>query len=72
MTVLIVDYSSPENIADVLKENEIGTVISCLSMNTEEASQAQLNLINGATKSTTVRRFAPSEFGIDYMAASKA
>ncbi|KAM5371253.1 hypothetical protein ACJZ2D_008173 [Fusarium nematophilum] len=72
VTVLIVDYSSPENIADVLKENEIGTVISCLSMNTEEASQAQLNLIDGATKSTTVRRFAPSEFGIDYMAASKA
>ncbi|KAI5456759.1 hypothetical protein BGZ63DRAFT_428865 [Mariannaea sp. PMI_226] len=72
VTVLIVDYSSPENIEGVLKANAIDTVISCLTMNTEEGSQAQLNLIEGAAKSTTVRRFAPSEFGIDYMAASKA
>ncbi|KAH7129109.1 hypothetical protein EDB81DRAFT_661985 [Dactylonectria macrodidyma] len=61
VTVLIIDYLSPENIADVLRENAIDTVISCLSMNTEEAGQAQLNLIEGAVKSTTVRRFAPSD-----------
>ncbi|KAL6401342.1 hypothetical protein AUP68_15211 [Ilyonectria robusta] len=72
VTVLVVDYSSPDNIADVLKDNVIDTMVSCLTMNTEKDSHAQLNLIEGAVKSTTVRRFAPSEFGIDYMVASKA
>jgi hypothetical protein len=40
-------------------------------MTSEEASKSQLNLIDGAARSTTVRRFAPSEFGIDYLEAAR-
>jgi hypothetical protein len=69
--VLAIDYSSPKAIGELLERNGINTVISCLTLATEEASDAQLRLIEGAAKASTVRRFAPSEYGIDYMEAAR-
>ncbi|KAI5456181.1 hypothetical protein BGZ63DRAFT_435621 [Mariannaea sp. PMI_226] len=72
VTVLAVNYSSPEDIAAILKINAIDTIVSCLPLHTEEDNQAQLNLIEGAAQSTTVTRFVPSEFGINYLEVIKA
>lgn len=46
-------------------------MISCLHLNSKEASDAQLNLIEGVGKAPTVKRFAPSEFGLDYLEVAK-
>lgn len=69
ITVLQIDYSSPESIAEVLKSNNIDTVVSTVGILSAAHSEAQLNLIQGSIQSGTVRRFSPSEFGIDYVAA---
>ncbi|KFY70879.1 hypothetical protein V499_08901 [Pseudogymnoascus sp. VKM F-103] len=66
-----VDYAVPATITAVLEENRVDTVISCLNLNTREASDAQLNLIEGVGKTSTVKRFAPSEFGLDNVEVAK-
>jgi hypothetical protein len=48
-----------------LDEHQVHTVISALSLVTQEQSDAQITLIRGAAASH-VKRFAPSEFGIPY------
>lgn len=60
------DYSSVDAIARTLSRNQIHTVISTLSGLTTDVAEAELRLIRGAAASTTVKRFAPSEFGFDY------
>ena len=64
--LLITDYSSVDAIARILSQNKIHTVISTLSGLTPDVAEAELRLIRGAAASTTVKRFAPSEFGFDY------
>lgn len=66
-----VDYAVPASITTVLEENHVDTVISCLHLNSKEASDAQLSLIEGAAKASTVKRFVPSEFGLDYLEVAK-
>ncbi|RDH26770.1 NAD(P)-binding protein [Aspergillus welwitschiae] len=51
------------------RANQIDTVISTIGILSEDAHVAQLNLIDGAARSGTVTRFAPSEFGWDYVEA---
>lgn len=68
---LVIDYCNPKEIADILRQNQIDTIISCLGADNEKAGTAQLNLIDGAALSATVRRFAPSEFGLDYLEAAR-
>lgn len=63
------DYSSPSKIADILRVNKIEIVISTIGVLFEDTHQAQLNLIDGAVQAGTVSRFAPSEFGLDYVEA---
>jgi hypothetical protein len=65
ITVEAIDYASPDDIAEVLKTNNIDTVISITGMHSEEHLQSQFNLIDAAVKSGTVKRFAPSEFAAD-------
>ncbi|GJN73943.1 hypothetical protein PLICBS_008027 [Purpureocillium lilacinum] len=69
VSVLVVDYESTDATADILSTNNVDTIISCLNLNSEEGNAAQVNLIVAAEKSSTVRRFAPSEYGIDYLKA---
>ncbi|KAF4976143.1 hypothetical protein FZEAL_7162 [Fusarium zealandicum] len=68
---LQVDYTDPDKIAQVLTENKIEVVISAIGVLFEDTHLAQMNLIEGAERSSTVRRFAPSDFGIDYVEADK-
>lgn len=67
----MVDYDSPQSIAQTLAANDIHTIISTMAIISEEHSNAQLNLIDAAIQSKTVKRFAPSHFGIDYEEAKK-
>jgi hypothetical protein len=56
-------------IAEILRKNEVRVVISAIGVLFEDTHRAQINLIKGAAKAGTVTRFAPSEFGLDYIKA---
>ncbi|KFY41628.1 hypothetical protein V494_02898 [Pseudogymnoascus sp. VKM F-4513 (FW-928)] len=71
ITLFSVDYAVPATITAVLEENRVDTVVSCLHLNSKEASDSQLNLIEGAARASSVERFAPSEFGLDYLEVAK-
>jgi hypothetical protein len=66
-----VDYTSVDALSKALKEYDIDTIISTMHIGSDEGSKSQLNLIEAAEKSGTVKRFAPSEFGVDYVEARK-
>ncbi|KAH8586948.1 hypothetical protein B0O99DRAFT_527682 [Bisporella sp. PMI_857] len=59
--ILRVDYLNPTQIAEVLRANNINTVISTIGILSEDTHRAQLNLIDGAVEAGTVTRFAPSD-----------
>ncbi|KAG6995843.1 hypothetical protein G7Y79_00041g077950 [Physcia stellaris] len=59
-------YNSVDSLEKLLKANEIHTLISVLSPPAPEVHQIELNLIRAAAKSGTVKRFVPSEWGVDY------
>ncbi|KAL5584045.1 hypothetical protein FOVSG1_015396 [Fusarium oxysporum f. sp. vasinfectum] len=69
VTSLAIDYSDVSAIAEVLRKNEVRVVISAIGVLFEDTHRAQINLIKGAAEAGTVTRFAPSEFGIDYIKA---
>ncbi|KAL8775157.1 MAG: hypothetical protein Q9203_003841 [Teloschistes exilis] len=52
----------------MLDSNKIHTVISTLNPPTPEVHAAQDNLIRASAQSSTVKRFIPSEWGIDWTA----
>lgn len=49
-----------------MQDHGIEVVISALALFTEESAKAQLDLIHAAISSTSVKRFIPSEYGINY------
>ncbi|KAL1622573.1 hypothetical protein SLS56_008684 [Neofusicoccum ribis] len=65
-TPLEVDYSNVSVLAEVLAARNIGTVISALNMDSQNASDAQISLIQAASASGSVTRFIPSDFNVDY------
>ncbi|GME39296.1 hypothetical protein F5Y13DRAFT_155325 [Neofusicoccum parvum] len=65
-TPLEVDYSNVPVLAEVLAAHNIGTVISALNMDSQNASDAQISLIQAASASGSVTRFIPSDFNVDY------
>ncbi|KAM0415774.1 hypothetical protein ACHAPT_013279 [Fusarium lateritium] len=69
ITSLAVDYSDVSAIAGLLRSNNIEVIISAIGVLFEDTHRSQINLIKGAAEAGTVTRFAPSEFGIDYIKA---
>lgn len=65
--ILAVDYSDANSTAATLQEHNIGTIISALSLFTEEVGEAQMRLIQAAIDSNVVKRFVPSEFAFNYL-----
>ncbi|CAG9984308.1 unnamed protein product [Clonostachys byssicola] len=63
---LVADYSDEDALKLMLESKSIQTVISALSVDVREASDAQVRLIRAAAATNCVRRFAPSEFNVDY------
>ncbi|KIM97035.1 hypothetical protein OIDMADRAFT_169818 [Oidiodendron maius Zn] len=66
------DYTDPSSGQKTLEDYQIHTVISALSVQSEEHSNAQIGLIRAAAAASSVKRFAPSEFGIPYEAKHAA
>ncbi|KAH9211997.1 hypothetical protein DL95DRAFT_525412 [Leptodontidium sp. 2 PMI_412] len=64
--IIKIDYSNPSSVQKTLNEHQVHTVISAVSIQSQEHSDAQITLIRGAAASSHVKRFAPSEFGIPY------
>ncbi|KAF7552242.1 hypothetical protein G7Z17_g4458 [Cylindrodendrum hubeiense] len=64
--VLVTDYADEGALSTMLEEKSIHTIISALPLGSQEASSAQQRLIRAADASKCVRRFAPSEFNVDY------
>ncbi|KAJ4296451.1 hypothetical protein N0V90_006496 [Kalmusia sp. IMI 367209] len=59
-------YDSVATLKNTLQEHGVDIVVSALILATPENSQAQLNLIEAAVQSGTVKKFIPSEYGIHY------
>ncbi|KAH9211906.1 hypothetical protein DL95DRAFT_341200 [Leptodontidium sp. 2 PMI_412] len=64
--VISVDYTDSSSAQKTLEDHQIHTVISALSIQSEEHSNAQIGLIRAAAAASSVKRFVPSEFGIPY------
>jgi major membrane immunogen (membrane-anchored lipoprotein) len=64
--IIAVSYSDVDSLVIVLETNKVDTVISTVSIASEDASVAQLNLIEAAARASTTKRFIPSDFGIIY------
>ncbi|KAL8826298.1 MAG: hypothetical protein Q9170_007455 [Blastenia crenularia] len=63
---LATDYGNLQGLRGLLDSNNIHTVISTLNPPTPEVHTSQNNLIQASAESRTVKRFIPSEWGIDY------
>ncbi|KAH6885011.1 hypothetical protein B0T10DRAFT_409587 [Thelonectria olida] len=58
-----VDYNDIDGLAATLDKYQVNTVISGLSLSTDEAGQNQANLIEAAKRASFTKRFIPSEYG---------
>ncbi|KAI1079801.1 NmrA-like family protein [Whalleya microplaca] len=65
-SIIQTDYSSEEDLAKLFTEHNVHTVICTLGVDFESASDVQIRLIRAADKASSVKRFIPSEFNIDY------
>lgn len=57
-----VDYNDIDSLSRLLEEQSVQTIVSVISLETEEGVQSQLNLLQAAEKSSKTNRFIPSEF----------
>ncbi|PWY89636.1 NmrA-like family protein [Aspergillus sclerotioniger CBS 115572] len=57
-----INYNDVDSVAQVLDKHAIRTIISAISIYSDETSQSQLNLIQAAEKSTATKTFIPSEY----------
>ncbi|KAF1844389.1 NAD(P)-binding protein [Cucurbitaria berberidis CBS 394.84] len=64
--VLEANYSDSVTVKKILQDYNVEVVISALALFTEDSAKAQIKLINAAIESGTVKRFIPSEYGINY------
>jgi nucleoside-diphosphate-sugar epimerase len=64
--VIEANYDDVASMKEALKEHNVEVVISALALFVEESAKAQMNLIQAAIDSGTVKRFIPSEYGINY------
>ncbi|EXF79384.1 hypothetical protein CFIO01_02119 [Colletotrichum fioriniae PJ7] len=60
---ILVDYGDANHLQRLLEDNKIRTVISCLSLTTDSAMAAEMNLIKAANCSITTKRFITSNWG---------
>lgn len=64
--VVTVDFTDVECLQSVLEQHEVHTVISAVSLQSDDSGRSQMNLIEAADRSQCTRRFMPSEFGAHY------
>ncbi|KAJ5765941.1 hypothetical protein N7520_005500 [Penicillium odoratum] len=59
---IFVNYNDVASITRQLEEHAVHTIISTISMSSDESSRSQVNLIRAAETSTSTKRFIPSEY----------
>ena len=59
----MVNYDNITSLANIIKDHTVRTIISAISIVSDETSQSQLNLIYAAKASGVTERFIPSEYG---------
>lgn len=64
--VVTVDFTDIAGLQGVLEQHEVHTVISAVSLQSDDSGRSQMNLIEAADQSRCTRRFMPSEFGAHY------
>ncbi|KAB2105737.1 hypothetical protein AG0111_0g6389 [Alternaria gaisen] len=64
--VIEADYEDVASVKQSLQKYNVEVVISALALFTEESAKAQMNLIQAAIDSGSVKRFMPSEYGVNY------
>ncbi|CAN9100944.1 unnamed protein product [Alternaria alternata] len=64
--VIEADYEDVASVKQSLQKHNVEVVISALALFTEESAKAQMNLIQAAIDSGSVKRFMPSEYGVNY------
>jgi hypothetical protein len=62
--VLAVDYNNIEQLAQVLEENKVHTIVSTIMMIDPRAAASELNLVAAANKSSCTKRFVASNWGV--------
>lgn len=60
------DYNDIDQLASLLEDNKIHTVICAISAEVDSLESAQLNLIKAAARSQTTKRFVANGFAIPY------
>lgn len=60
------DYSSESEVAQLLENHKVHTVICTFALDFQAASDSQVSLIRAADQASSVKRFIPSEFNVDY------
>lgn len=64
--IIAVSYDDESALRKSLEEHEIEVVISALSAASAEAFERQIKLIRACANSSSVKRFAPSEWLLDW------
>lgn len=64
--VVTVDFTDIDDLRNILEQHEVHTIISAVSLQSEDSGRSQMNLIDAADQSQCTRRFMPSEFGAHY------
>ena len=60
---LSANYDNIDATTKMLEDNDIDTIVSAISIESEATSTGQINLIAAADQSKTTTRFIPSEYG---------
>ncbi|KAF6804239.1 hypothetical protein CSOJ01_10326 [Colletotrichum sojae] len=63
-STIAADYSDVEGLKGILEDNDIETVISCLSLVNEASSNAEVNLIRAASAASPTKRFIASLWAV--------
>lgn len=63
-TVLAVDYSNIEELTQVLEDNNVHTLISTLTFNTQEGVPPEVQLVLAADASKTTKRYVANNWGV--------
>lgn len=63
MPTFAVDYTDVDATARLLKQHNVGAVISAIQVTDETSSAAEIGLIKAAEQSSTVSRFIASGWG---------
>lgn len=64
--IIQTDYSSEQAVVNLLEQYKTHTVICTFALDFQAASDSQLTLIRAAERASSVKRFIPSEFNVDY------